>query len=73
MTMTNEGLAFGDQVFIRSRSRKTSTALWREVYQPPAHSHVVVSLRPAVSDAIVHAPSTVSMPIGMVKKVAPAA
>lgn len=44
-----------------------------EVYGPLGHRRVIVSLEPALSDYVVDVPTTVSIPIADVKKVAPAA
>lgn len=44
-----------------------------EVYGAPTRRHVVVELSPELSDYIVAEPTTVSLPIDEVKRVAPAA
>lgn len=71
--MANEELAFGDEVLIPWGFEEDVRGAVQEVYGPPARRHVVVLLTPEVSGAIVDEPSTVSMPIDAVKKVAPAA
>jgi hypothetical protein len=45
----------------------------QEVYGPPGRRQVVVLLPPELSGDIVDEPSTVSVPIDAVKRVAPAA
>ena len=73
IAMANEDLEFGDEVLIPWGFEVDVRGTVREVYGPPARRHVVVLLTPEVSGAIVDEPSTVSMPIDSVKKVAPAA
>jgi hypothetical protein len=71
--MVNEDLAFGDEVLIPWGFEEDVRGTIQEVYGPPARRHVVVLLTPQVSGAVVDEPSTVSMPIDAVKKVATAA
>ena len=71
--MANEDLEFGDEVLIPWGFEVDVRGTVQEVYGPPARRHVVVLLTPEVSGAIVDEPSTVSLPIDAVKKVAPAA
>lgn len=71
--MANEEPAFGDEVLIPLGFEEDVRGTVQEVYGPPARRHVVVLLTPEISGAIVDEPSTVSMPIDAVKKVAPAA
>lgn len=73
MTITNDDLAFGDEVLMPWGFEEDVRGAVQEVYGPPARRHVVVLLTPEVSGAIVDEPSTVSMPLDAVKKVAPAA
>ncbi len=71
--MANEDLAFGDEVLIPWGFEEDVRGTVQEVYGPLARRHVVVLLTPEMSGDIVGEPSTVSMPIDAVKKVAPAA
>jgi hypothetical protein len=73
MTMANTDLAYGDEVLIPWGFEDDARGTVQEVYGPPARRHVVVLLTSELSGAIVDEPSTVSMPIDTVKKVAPAA
>ena len=73
IAMANEDLEFGDEVLIPWGFEVDVRGTVQEVYGPPARRHVVVLLTPEVSGAIVDEPSTVSLPIDAVKKVAPAA
>lgn len=72
MTMSNDDLAFGDEVLIPWGFEDDVRGTVQEIYGPPGRRHVVVLLTPGLSGAIVDGPSTVSMPIDAVKKVAPA-
>lgn len=71
--MPSTELAFGDEVLIPWGFEDDVRGTVQEVYGPPARRHVVVLLTPELSGDIVDEPSTVSMPIGAVKKAAPAA
>lgn len=71
--MADEQLSFGDEVLIPWGFEEDVRGSVQEVYGPPARRHVVVLLSPELSGPIVSEPSTVSMPMDAVKKVAPAA
>lgn len=71
--MASTDLRYGDEVLIPWGPETEVRGTVEEVYGPPARRHVVVLLTPEVTGAVVDEPSTVSMPIDGVKKVAPAA
>lgn len=71
--MATDKLLYGDLVAIPWGLERDVHGTVQEVYGPPARRHVVVLLTPEVSGSIVDEPSTISMPIDSVKKVAPAA
>lgn len=71
--MANAELAYGDEVLIPWGFEDDVRGTVQEIYGPPARRHVVVLLTPELSGSVVDEPSTVSMPIDAVKKVAPAA
>jgi hypothetical protein len=67
--MANSVLAFGDEVLIPWGFADDVRGIVQEVYGPRARRHVIVLLTPQLSDSVVDEPSTVSMPIDLVKKV----
>lgn len=71
--MTEPDLRYGDEVLIPWGPESDVRGTVQEIYGPPARRHVVVLLTPELTGAVVDEPSTVSMPIDAVKKVAPAA
>ncbi len=71
--MANTELSYGDEVLIPWGFEEDVRGTVQEVYGPLARRHVVVLLTPEVSGEVVDEPSTVSMPLDAVKKVAPAA
>lgn len=71
--MKGETLAFGDRVLIAWGLEDDVCGTVQEVYGPAGRRHVVVLLTPDVSGPVVNEPSTVSVPIDAVKRVAPAA
>jgi hypothetical protein len=71
--MANEELTLGDEVLIPWGFGEDVRGTVQEIYGPPARRHVVVLLTPEISGSVVDEPSTVSMPVDAVKKVAPAA
>lgn len=70
--MADTELTYGDEVLIPWGFEDDVRGTVQEVYGPPARQHVVVLLTPELSGSVVDEPSTVSMPIDAVKKVAPA-
>lgn len=71
--MANTDLRYGDEVLIPWGPATEVRGTVQEVYGPPARRHVVILLTPELTGSVVDEPSTVSMPIDAVKKVAPAA
>lgn len=71
--MAKPTLAFGDEVLIPWGFEVEVRGTVQEIYGPAARRYVVVLLTPDLSGYVVDEPSTVSMPIDAVKKVAPAA
>lgn len=67
--MANTELAYGDEVLV-SWGFEDVRGRVQEVYGPPARRHVVVLLTPELSGDIVDEPSTVSLPLDAVTKVA---
>lgn len=73
MTMSDTELAYGDEVLIPWGMGNDVRGTVHEIYGPQGRRHVVVVLTPEVSGSVVDEPSTVSMPIDTVRKIAPAA
>lgn len=71
--MADTELTYGDEVLVPWGFEDDVRGTVQEIYGPPARRHVVVLLTPELSGSVVDEPSTVSMPIDAVKKVAPAA
>ncbi len=71
--MAEADLSYGDEVLIPWGFEDDVRGTVQEVYGPPPRRHVVVLLTPELSGSVVDEPSTISMPIDTVKKVAPAA
>lgn len=71
--MAKPNLVFGDEVLIPWGFEAEVRGTVQEIYGPPARRHVLVLLTPDLSGYVVDEPSTVSIPIDAVKKVAPAA
>lgn len=71
--MADTELAYGDEVLIPWGFEDDVRGTVQEVYGPSARRHVLVLLTPELSGSVIDEPSTVSMPIDAVKKVAPAA
>lgn len=71
--MADTELTYGDEVLVPWGFEDDVRGTVEEIYGPPARRHVVVLLTPELSGSVVDEPSTVSMPIDAVKKVAPAA
>lgn len=67
--MAASGLAFGDEVIIPWGVAEVRGTV-REVYGTPPRVHVVVELTPELSGSIVDEPTTVTLPLDAVKKVA---
>jgi hypothetical protein len=72
MTMPEAELSYGEEVEISWGLAEVHGTV-HEVYGPSARRHVVIMLTPEVSGDVVDEPTTVSMPIDSVKRVAPAA
>lgn len=70
--MADTELTYGDEVLVPWGFEDDVRGTVQEIYGPPARRHVVVLLTPELSGSVVDEPSTVSMPIDAVKKVAPA-
>ena len=70
--MANSEFSYGDEVLIPWGFGEVRGTV-KEVYGPATRRHVVVLLTPDLSGEIVDEPSTVSLPVDKVKKVAPAA
>lgn len=70
--MTEEELSYGDEVAIDWGLDEVHGTV-HEVYGPPGRRHVVIMLSPEVSGDIVSEPTTVSVPLDAVKRIAPAA
>lgn len=68
--MTVDELLHGDEVSIPWGLDEVRGRV-REVYGSPLRRHVVVELTPELSGSIVDEPTTVTMPIDAVRKVAP--
>lgn len=71
--MADTELAYGDEVLTPWGFEDDVRGTVQEVYGPSARRHVLVLLTPELSGSVIDEPSTVSMPIDAVKKVAPAA
>lgn len=69
MTTTN-GFSHGDEVLIPWGLDEVRGRV-QEVYGTPPRVHVVVELTPELSGLIVTEPTTVTLPLEAVKKVAP--
>lgn len=70
--MTKPLFSFGEEVLIPWGVSEVRATV-REIYGPPGNEHVVVDLTPAISGFIVDEPTTVSLTLDALKKVAPAA
>ena len=71
--MSEKDFNFGDEVSIPMSSTDRVRGTVHEVYGPPGGLHVVVMLTPELSGLTVDEPTTVSMPIELVEKIASAA
>jgi hypothetical protein len=69
---TAEDLSHGDEVLIPWGLDEVRGRV-HEVYGIPPRVHVVVELTPVLSGSVVDEPTTVTVPLDAVKKVAPAA
>lgn len=68
-TMAGGGLGFGDEVIIPWGVSEVRGTV-REIYGQPPRIHVVVELTPELSGSIVDEPTTVTIPLDAVRKVA---
>jgi hypothetical protein len=71
--MADPDLRYGDEVLIPWGPSTEVRGTVHEVYGPPDRRHVLVLLTPQLTGTVIDEPSTVSLPIAAVKKVAPAA
>ncbi len=69
---TTDDLSHGDEVLIPWGLDEVRGRV-HEVYGTPPRVHVVVELSPELSGSVVDEPTTVTLPLDAVKKVAPAA
>lgn len=70
--MTDSELSYGDEVVVEWGLAQVHGHV-HEVYGPPARKHVVVRLTPELSGGAVSEPTTVSVPLEAIRRVAPAA
>lgn len=69
--MAKNDLTFGEEVLIEWGIEEVRGRV-HEVYGAAPRKYVVVELTPELSGSIVDEPTTVTVPLGSVKKVAPA-
>lgn len=67
---TEAELSYGDVISI-PWGLDTVEGTVQEIYGPPMFRHVIVRLTPELSGYVVDEPTTVSMPLDIVRKVAP--
>lgn len=65
-------LTYGEEVLIPWGLDEVRGTV-REIYGPPGREHVIIDLTPELTGTVVFEATTVSLPVGSVKKVQPAA